>query len=117
LKITTNNAPMQNKPTRAKSRTITLSAETALAVDEMFKWMRENCMVDAWDMPSSRRRDLNLKIQAMCQAVVNYDPPCDGAFYFPLVFEARNETRDEQEQRVMLQRLSAGEPTSHLKGV
>lgn len=107
---------MKTKPTSGKSRTITLSAETALAVDEMFKWMREKSMVDAWNMPSSRRRDLDYKIQAMCQAVVNYDPPCEGAFYFPLVFEARNETRDEREQRVMLQRLSAGETITPPKG-
>lgn len=66
-------------------------------------------MVDSWDTPRRRHDDLNRKIQAMCQAVVNYDPPVSGAFFFPLVFEARNETREEQSQRMMLQALEAEE--------
>lgn len=96
--------------TRNKGRTMRLNPETACAVDAMFRRMAEHSPIDAWTRPSSRRNDLNRKIQAMCQAVVNYDPLVSGAFFFPLVFEARNETREEQSQRMMLQALEAGKP-------
>jgi hypothetical protein len=110
LKIITNSAPTMKTKTRGKSRTMSLDPTTTCAVDDMFRWMAQNSPVDYWTMPGTRRREMNQMIQAMCQAVVNYTPPVKGAFYFPLVFEARNETREEQALRMMLQALEAGEP-------
>lgn len=62
----------------------------------------------------ARSRRLNGLLQAMCLAVINCTMPDLGndmhnqlVWHFPLAFDARRETRDEQELRVML--ASVGE--------
>ena len=95
-------------------RILRLSPESALALDKAIDWMNSRLApLKSTDRPSyegrTRLRKVNQLIQAMSEAVVNYQPAHAMAFHFPLVFEARNETREEQDLRVMLQSMSAGE--------
>lgn len=96
--------------TRGKAQTLRLHPETAIALDEAIEWMNKHLSARMGGVETyqgrSRLRKINQLVRAMSEAVVNYHPPHDLAFCFPLVFEARNETREEQDLRVMLQRMS-----------
>lgn len=111
---TTNPTALGGEPrTRAAPRLLRLFPETAIALDEAIDWMNKHLAPRMGGYVTytgrSRLRKINQLVRAMSEAVVNYHPARDLAFHFPLVFEARNETREEQDLRVMLQRMSEGQ--------
>jgi hypothetical protein len=98
---------------RSKTRVLRLHPGTAVALDEAIEWMNNNLSRRFVIYKGTNRlRKVNELIRAMSEAVVNFHPTRDMAFHFPLVFEARNETREEQDLRMMLQQMSAGELAS-----
>ncbi len=104
---------------KQKPRTLRLRPETAVAVDDMMNWLEMKSKGWLWSSPQGRLRILNRLIESACEAVVNMEPPpCpadvneiawSAGIVWPLAFDARRETREEQELRMMLQRLSVGD--------
>ena len=106
-------------PTRGSPRTLRLRPETAVAVDDMMNWLEMKSKASLWSSQQGRLRILNRLIEAACEAVVSMEPPpCpagvneiawSAGIVWPITFDARRETREEMDLRVMLHRMSAGE--------
>ncbi len=113
---------MRTKPTRYKARSLRIDAETAFALDDMMARIEAKSRGLLWSSEAGKRRIIQAILRSAFEAVVNFDVSEQGEvvtftdadghpiFAWPLVFDVRPETRDEMELRVMLQRLSEGEP-------
>ena len=108
---------------KGKPRMLRLHSETAVAIDDMMTWLESVTSRALVDSPQSQAHCLNVIIRAACEAVMNYEPheqtspgvnfmdrPSGKVVYcWPPAFDARAETPDELDMRLVLQRMSAGE--------
>lgn len=108
---------MRTKPAQYKARSLRIDAETALALDEMMAHVEAKTRGNLWHNEADKRRIFQAILRGAFEAVVNFEASEPGEvltftddnarpiFAWPLVFEARPETRAEVELRVMLDRL------------
>lgn len=113
----------RGKRTQGTTRFLRLHSETAVAVDDMMIWLESVTKGALVDTPRSKAKCLNAIIRAACEAVMNYEPhkhtsecvnfmdlPTGNVIYsWPPAFDARAETPEELDVRLVLQRMSAGE--------
>lgn len=105
-----------NTTKRPSKQTITLDSETAAAVDDALRWIESVTCGSLCESPHEKKRCLNSIIRAACEAVVNYEPHTDTnqcvnfmdvktsrvVYSWPPAFDARPETEEELDLRVML---------------
>jgi len=108
---------MRTTPTRNQPRSLRLDPETSRALDEMMAHVEAKTRGNLWHNEADKRRILQAILRGAFEAVVNFEASEPGEvvtftddnarplFAWPLVFEARPETRAEVELRVMLDRL------------
>ena len=113
---------------RRKAFTLRLSAESEAAIDDVMSCIeaRERGIMRMPKTSRARTKVLNFIVAAACQAIVDSEDRGEpiigemdsdlleelrryGRDAYVLAFDARRQTREERELRVMLQELRAGE--------
>jgi hypothetical protein len=90
---------------------VKLTAETNIAVSDALDWIRARSKGLLCSNQRSRSRHLNNLIRQMCDAIVRCEDNSvrGSGIPWPIAFDARRETREEQFMRESLDSLTRGQ--------